>query len=100
VGPIHAPCAILFFSIFTLLTMLITYIIYRLKSWDSSVVSESSWRWKLSTCVYQVICWGICLPMMVVCIIWPQVGEPADWFMIMEWNTVFVNVLWLLSFKD
>lgn len=27
-------------------------------------------------------------------------GEPADWFMIMEWNTVFVNVLWLLSFKD
>lgn len=30
----------------------------------------------------------------------PKSGDPADWLMAMEWNTVFVNVLWLFSFKD
>lgn len=27
-------------------------------------------------------------------------GDPEDWLIALEWNTVFVNVIWLMSFKE
>lgn len=100
-GPLHAPCAVLFFTVFWLLTIIITYIVYRLKEWDSSVLSLVSWRWKLFTCSYVTLVWFVCTGMFIFTNFIPhKLGDPGDWIMVIEWNTVFINIIWLMSFKE
>lgn len=101
VGPLHAPCAITFFMGFWVLTVFLTYVIYRLKEWDSSVISQSSWRWKLFTCCYLTFVWVGCISMFIYKnFIKKEYSDPGDWLIVLEWNSVFVNILWLLSFSE
>lgn len=59
-GDLHTKCAIIFFIIWFIVIVRITYFINQLRHWDTSVIS--SWSMKLKNIItgYVVIVWIYC----------------------------------------
>ena len=66
-----------------------------MRNWDSSFMSWQSWAMKRLTCYYILAVWIYCL----YGILLGDSKKHNDFVVIVEWNTVIVNLLWLLSFR-
>ena len=94
-GKIHDVSAVIFFVLLFGLTLVMTYYLYKMRKWDASIMSSESWFIKRLTCFYILGVWLYCLYGI-------QFGDHHkhnDFVVIVEWNTVVVNLLWLLSFR-
>ena len=94
-GHIHDICAVIFFVLLFGLTLIMTYILGKMKNWDASIMSTESWVIKRLTCYYILVVWIYCL----YGITFGDSKKHNDFVVIVEWNTVVVNLLWLLSFR-
>lgn len=96
-GPLHTPSAVIFFLTFEIAIIYITLYLYRLKQWDSSVISQGSLLVKICLGVYVTIVW-------VYCLYRSMGGEDklglgkTDYTVVVEWNAYLINLLWILSF--
>jgi hypothetical protein len=60
-GPLHTPCAVLFFIIMEIFIVNTTLYLHRLHEWDSTVISPRSLKVKEVLCVYVSLVWIYCL---------------------------------------
>lgn len=94
-GKIHDVSAVVFFVLLFSLTLVMTYLLWKMRNWDASIMSAESWFMKRLTCFYILAVW-------IYCIYGISFGDHKkhnDFVVIVEWNTVVVNLLWLLSFR-
>ena len=91
-GPLHTPSALIFFIVWEIAIVYITFYLYELSEWDSSIISARSMRLKSLLAIYVSLVWIYCL--------YGNYGKNSlDYTVIVEWNAVFVNLLWCLSFS-
>lgn len=77
------------------LTVRLTFLMGEMRSWDASFITPWSWFWKKLTCGYLSAVWLYCL---VGVITEPHSNKQDKYIVILEWNEVFVNLLWVLTF--
>jgi glycosyltransferase involved in cell wall biosynthesis len=93
-GPLHTPSAIIFFVVQEIAIVYITLYLYELREWDSSIISLKSMRLKALLAIYVSLVWIYCLYGT-----YGQSENSLDYSVIVEWNAVFVTLLWCLSFS-
>ena len=92
---LHDVASVIFFIGLLGLTIYITSKLWVMKKWDASIISRESWFLKRLTCFYLIAVWIYCIYGFLT----PQKIPNHDFIVIVEWNTVTVNLLWLLSFR-
>ena len=100
-GPLHSPCAVIFFLILIYLIVYITLTLTRLRTFQTNIISKTSLRLKQILALINVAVWVYCL----VNIILVSTEEEEDSYesksdkfvVIVEWHTVTWGLLWLLS---
>ena len=66
-----------------------------MRNWDSSIIEPRSWFLKQLTCYWNILVGIYCL---VNLAIHPDSGD--DMVVVIEWNLVLVNLVWVLSFQQ
>ena len=61
IGNLHGPCAIIFFIIWLLTIVNMTFFMTRLRAWDTSIMSSTSLRIKQLLALYIGLLWAWCL---------------------------------------
>jgi hypothetical protein len=97
-GKLHGPCAVIFFVILYSLTVRMTLMMKRMRHWSADFITLESWWFKKITCLYLT---GVWIYAAVGLILENTAGQNKDdrFVDVLEWNTVFVNILWLFSFR-
>ena len=99
-GPLHGPCAVIFFLILILAIIELTLYLTELRAFNTSVLNLTSLRAKQLLAGYLIAVWIYCIIMIIIV----SIGETGwesktDKFVnIVEWNTVTIGLLWVLSF--
>lgn len=60
-GPLHGPSAVIFFLTFEIVIVYLTLYLYRLRQWNSSVMSLRSLQLKMALAFYVTGVWIYCL---------------------------------------
>lgn len=94
-GPLHTPSAGIFFIVFQIAIVYITLYLYRLRQWDSRVISQSSMLLKIALAVYISLIWSYCLYHILT-----KQQNSTDFTVVLEWNAYLINLLWILSFAE
>lgn len=79
------------------LTVDITLLLGSMRRWDSSFMTPWGWFWKKLTAGYLTAVWIYCL---IGVITEPHTNKEDKYVVILEWNEVFVNLLWVLAFTS
>lgn len=93
IGNLHTPCAIIFFIIWLVTIVNMTAYLTKMRNWDTSTISLPSLRVKQALSVYIILIWAYCL-------FYTYVAPSTDKFkytVIVEWNSVLINLLWVLT---
>jgi hypothetical protein len=67
-----------------------------MRNWDTSVMTPRSWFLKKLTCGYLILVWIYS----AIGIVLGGSKKQDDYVDIIEWNSVSINLLWVLSFVD
>jgi hypothetical protein len=93
-GPLHTPSAVIFFLTFEITIIDSTLYLYRLRQWNTTVISKSSMNLKLVLAVYVSAVW-------LYCLFKTTVGQNGtDFTVVLEWNAFFIDVFWILSYAQ
>lgn len=99
-GPLHSPCAVSFFLILILCIIEVTIYLTGLRAFKTSAMNLTSLRAKQSLAIYLVSVWVYCLIEIIIVSLkeedWESKTDP--FVNIVEWNTVTIGLLWVLSF--
>jgi len=94
---LHTNSAIFFFLTLFLIVMTQTLVLRDMYLWDSSVISRNSYIIKLILAIYVAIVW--------VCTLTGLVTHPSGsnddenvYIVVLEWNSVYVCIFWILSY--
>jgi hypothetical protein len=60
-GPLHTPSAVIFFLTFEIAIVDLTLYLYRLREWNTSVISGRSMLFKIILAIYITVVWVYCL---------------------------------------
>ena len=94
IGKLHGPCAVTFFIIWFAVLINFTFYMSKLREYDTTTVNICSLWIKKILVFYLILIWVYCL----VNIILEQFDNHQDiYVVIVEWNSVLINLLWLLS---
>ena len=93
-GKLHGPCAVLFFIILFSIIMNITVYLSKLRAWDTSVLSRPSLLLKQVLALYIAGIWIWCIYGLLT----EAENKDDIYVVILEWNSVSINLLWLLTF--
>lgn len=92
IGKLHVPCAIVFFLVFLVTIVRLTFYYNSLRNWDSSCISKNSLLVKKILALYIVAIWAYSLFMLLT-----TNHDQIIYVVIAEWNSFFANLLWFLS---
>ena len=97
IGKLHGPCAVIFFVIWMIVILRVTTFTSRLRHWDTTVLTRRSMLLKKLLAGYVSGVWIYCIYGLLTT---PDLSQKkSDQFVvIVEWNSVLVNLLWVLSF--
>jgi hypothetical protein len=97
IGNLHGPCAVTFFVIWMIVIQRITAFMSRLRHWDTTVMTKRSLLLKKLLAGYVLGVWIYCIYGLLTT---PNENQKkSDQFVvIVEWNSVLINLLWVLSF--
>lgn len=94
---LHTNSAIFFFVTLFVIVMTQTIVIREMYQWDSTMISRKSYLIKIIFALYVALIWVYCVTGLV--------REPSDrnddedeFIVILEWNSVYVCLFWILSF--
>ena len=94
---LHTNSAIFFFVTLFVIVMTQTIVIREMYQWDSTMISRKSYLIKIVFALYVALIWVYCVTGLV--------REPSDrnddedeFIVILEWNSVYVCLFWILSF--
>ena len=99
-GSLHSPCAVGFFVILIWSIVETTLYLTQLRDFDWKTISKTSLRCKQVLAGYLVALWIYCIVMIIAVSLY-EVGweSKSDMYVnIVEWNTVTVGLLWVLTF--
>lgn len=97
IGKLHSPCAVIFFVIWMIIIIRVTTFISAVRQWDSSIVSRKSMLLKKLLAFYVSGVWVYCIYGLITTS--GELEKKSDMYVvIVEWNSVLVNLLWVLSF--
>lgn len=94
-GDIHGVCAVIFFIGLFGLTVYMTCLLRNMRNWDPTIMTCESWFLKRLTCYWVITVAIYCLVELAL-----DGSKGDDMVVIIEWNLVIVNLLWLLSFRS
>lgn len=94
-GPLHGPSAVIFFLTFEIVIVYLTLYLYRLRQWNTSVISSRSLQLKMALAFYVTGVWIFCLYKTVT-----SEENKVDYTVVVEWNAFIIDLLWLLSFAE
>lgn len=94
-GPLHTPSAVIFFMIFQITIVETTLYLYRLRQWNSSVISRRSMQVKMMLMLYISAVWVYCLYRLTV-----KNDNGADFTVVLEWNAYLIDLLYILSYAE
>lgn len=98
-GPLHSPCAVGFFLILIWAIIDVTLYLTRLREFDTRTISRTSLLAKQILAGYLVLLWVYCLIKIILVSKDEELDGKSDRYVnIVEWNTVTVGLLWVLSF--
>jgi hypothetical protein len=97
-GPLHSPCAVAFFLILIIAIIRVTLFLTELRAYDTSVIAEWSLRVKQVLALYLLLLWIYCIIMLISVSSEELEGKGDKYVVIVEWNTVTMGLLWVLSF--
>lgn len=98
-GPLHSPCAVGFFVILIWSIVEVTFFLAELRSYDTRTILKISLRVKQVLAAYLLLLWAYCLVMIILVSADEEIESKSDkYVVIVEWNTVTVGLLWVLSF--
>lgn len=60
-GNLHGPCAVIFFVIWMATILNMTVYLYKLRNWDTSVLSGTSMTLKIVLAIYISLIWSYCI---------------------------------------
>jgi hypothetical protein len=97
IGNLHGPCAVTFFVIWMIVIQRTTAFMSRLRHWDTTVMTKRSLLLKKLLAGYVLGVWIYCIYGLLTT---PDENQKkSDQFVvIVEWNSVLINLLWVLSF--
>lgn len=97
-GPLHTPCAVSFFLILLWSIIETTLFLTELHAFKTSTIDRTSLQCKQVLAGYLVGLWVYCL-VMIALVSADELEAKSDRYVnIVEWNTVTVGLLWVLSF--
>ena len=98
-GSLHSPCAVGFFVILIWSIIEMTLYMTEMRDYDSRTISKTSLRCKQLLAAYLVILWVYCIVMIIAVSTDEEIEGKSDKYVdIVEWNTVTVGLLWVLTF--
>lgn len=94
---LHTNSAIFFFVVLFLIVMTQTLVLRDMYLWDSTVITQKSYLIKVVLAVYVAIVWVFSL---VGLILHPDPSNDDEnpYIVILEWNSVYVCIFWILSY--
>ena len=94
IGKLHGPCAVTFFIVWLVTLVNVTLYMIKLRHYDTSVMGWWSLWLKKGLIAYILLVWVYCLVMIGL----EQFANHQDiYVVIVEWNSVMINLLWVLS---
>jgi hypothetical protein len=96
---LHTDSAVFFFLMLFIIVMTKTIVIHDMYQWDSSVISKKSLTIKSILAIYVALVWiwtGISLAL-------HPGGKNDDeniYIVILEWNSVYICLVWVFSFAN
>jgi hypothetical protein len=97
-GKWHSPCAVTFFVIWVIVIVKITSFISEVRKWDTSILSRKSLLLKKLLALYIIGVWVYCIYGLLTTPDEEDQKKKDKYTVIVEWNNVLVNLLWVLSF--
>ena len=98
IGKLHGPCAVIFFVIWVVVVLRITFFISEVRKWDTSIISKTSMNMKLLLAFYLAGVWVYCIYGLLTTPDDENMKKKDRFTVIVEWNSVLVNLLWVLSY--
>lgn len=98
IGKLHGPCAVIFFVIWVIIIIRVTTFISSVRQWDSSIVTRKSMLLKKLLAFYVCGVWVYCIYGLITTPDEYEQKKSDIYVVIVEWNSVLVNLLWVLSF--
>lgn len=65
-GPLHSPCAVIFFLILITLIVYMTLLLTKLRDFQTNIISKTSLRLKQIFAAINVAVWVYCLVMIII----------------------------------
>jgi hypothetical protein len=97
-GPLHSPCAVVFFVVLIIAIVTITVFLTDLHEYDTRAIGLGSLRLKQLLTVILLAVWAYCLVMLIAVSEEEELqGKGDKYVVIVEWFTVTVGLLWVLS---
>lgn len=90
----HDIGAVVYFVSFFLVVVNLTIVAYKMRRWDTSFLTPNSYRLKIIITIYLVALWVYC----IVGLITENLSHDDVYVVIVEWNSVYVCMGWILSF--
>lgn len=90
----HDIGAVVYFVSFFLVVVNLTIVAYKMRRWDTSFLTPNSYRLKIIITIYLVALWVYC----IVGLITENLSQDDVYVVIVEWNSVYVCMGWILSF--
>jgi hypothetical protein len=94
-GDLHTTCAVIFFIGLFGIIVYLTNILRKMKNWDASIMTCESWFLKRLTCYWNILVVIYCLIQIAL-----DSSKGNDMIVVIEWNLVIINLLWVLSFRS
>jgi len=98
IGNLHGPCAVTFFVIWMIIILRVTTFISSVRQWDSSIMTRKSMLLKKLLAFYVSGVWVYCIYGLITTSDEIEQKKSDMYIVIVEWNSVLVNLLWVLSF--
>jgi len=95
-GPLHTPSAVIFFLTFEMVIVDLTLYLYRLREWNTNVISARSMWFKIFLAVYITIVWVYCLSRSLS----SEDENKTDFTVVVEWNAYLIDIMWVLSYAE
>ena len=96
-GNFHTVGAVFYFITLFLAVIGQTYVIHDMRRWDVSCVSWKSYIMKCGLALYLMALWIYCIFGLLFEVI-PTAHDTDIYIVIVEWNSVYVGLIWVLSF--
>lgn len=94
-GDLHTAGAVFFFIVLFLIVVLLSLATHKMRQWDTSFMNRTSYLIKMILAGYLLGVWIYC----VIGLIFEAFSNDDDMYIvIVEWNSVYVSLIWVLSF--